>query len=49
MNMIAFIKHFIKQKIASIIGSGNMKQIEQVMKVDKKTTGKQEKSTKRQK
>lgn len=43
--MIALVKKFIKNKIASIIGSGNMKQIEQVISTDKKTTGKPKKST----
>lgn len=47
--MIALIKKFVLNKIASIIGSGNMKQIESLISTDKKTTGKQKKSTNSQK
>lgn len=47
--MIALIKKFVLNKIASIIGSGNTKQIEKVITADKKTTGKPRKSTKQAK
>lgn len=44
--MIALIKKFVLQKIASIIGNGNTKQIEKLISTDKKTIGKPKKSTK---
>ena len=47
--MIALIKKYLLSKIASIIGSGNTKQIEKVITPAKKTIGKPKKSTKQAK
>ena len=44
--MIALIKKFVLDKIVSLIGSGNMKQIEQLISEKKKTSGKKKSSTK---
>ncbi len=44
--MIALIKKFVLGKIASLIGSGNTKQIEQLIPEKKKASGKKKSSTK---